>query len=125
VNTVLRTLSLSENNILKLKREKIESNAIENSKRIEKCLNVKMIIFYISSILLMVFFWYYVACFCAVYKNTQKILIEDTLISFAISMLYPIGLNLIPGIFRIPALREPNKNKKCLYKFSVYVSFFT
>ena len=71
------------------------------------------------------FFWYYVACFCAVYKNTQKILIEDTLISFSISMLYPIGLNLIPGIFRIPALREPNKNKKCLYKLSVYVSFFT
>ena len=125
VNTILRTLSLSENNILKLKREKIVSNAIEKSKRIEKCLNVKMIIFYISSILLMGFFWYYVACFCAVYKNTQKILIEDTLISFAISMLYPIGLNLIPGIFRIPALREPNKNKKCLYKFSVYVSFFT
>ena len=125
VNTVLRTLSLSENNILKLKSEKIVSNAIEKSKRIEKCLNVKMIIFYISSILLMGFFWYYVACFCAVYKNTQKILIEDTLISFAISMLYPIGLNLIPGIFRIPALREPNKNKKCLYKFSVYVSFFT
>ena len=125
VNTILRNLSLSENNILKLKTEKTASNAIEKSKRIEKCLNAKMIIFYISSILLMGFFWYYVACFCAVYKNTQAILIEDTLISFGISMLYPLGLNLIPGLFRIPALREPNKNKKSLYKFSVYVSFFT
>ena len=66
----------------------------------------------------MVFFWYFISCFCAVYKNTQIILIKDTLISFAISMLYPFGLNLFPGCFRIPALRSPKKDKKCLYKAS-------
>ena len=46
------------------------------------------------------------------------ILIKDTLVSFALSMVYPFGLNLLPGMFRIPALRSKNQNKKCLYKIS-------
>ena len=66
----------------------------------------------------MLFFWYFISCFCAVYNNTQIILFKDTLISFALSMLYPFGLNLLPGIFRIPALRSKKKDKKCLYSFS-------
>ena len=66
----------------------------------------------------MLFFWYFISCFCAVYSNTQLILISDTLISFGISMLYPFGLNLFPGMFRISALQAKNKDKICLYKFS-------
>ena len=50
------------------------------------------------------------------------ILIKDTLISFGLSMLYPFGLNLIPGMFRIPALRAVKKDKKTLYKFSRIVA---
>ena len=70
----------------------------------------------------MLFFWYFISCFCAVYKNTQIILIKDTLVSFALSMVYPFGLNLLPGMFRLPALRSKNKNKKCLYKISGLVA---
>ena len=33
-------------------------------------------------------------------------------------MFYPFGLNLFPGMFRIPALRAKNKDKKCIYKIS-------
>ena len=33
-------------------------------------------------------------------------------------MIYPFGLNLLPGLFRIPALKAPHKDKKCLYKAS-------
>ena len=46
------------------------------------------------------------------------ILIEDTLVSFTLSMIYPFGLNLLPGMFRIPALRAVKKDKKCIYKIS-------
>ena len=46
------------------------------------------------------------------------ILIKDTIVSFGLSMIYPFGLNLLPGIFRIPALRAKNKDKKCIYQFS-------
>ena len=73
---------------------------------------------------LMVFCWYFITCFCAVYHNTQVILIKDTFISFAISMIYPFGINLLPGIFRISALRDPNKNKKCIYKIGLLVALF-
>jgi len=35
-------------------------------------------------------------------------------------MLYPIGLNLLPGILRIPSLR--GKNKKCMYESSKIIA---
>ena len=70
----------------------------------------------------MIIFWYYLSAFCAVYKNTSKILITDTLISFGISMIYPFGINLIPGIFRIHALKDKRKSKNCIYTFSIIIS---
>ena len=59
--------------------------------------------------------------FGAIYKNTQYHLLKDTLISFGLSLIYPLGIYLLPGIFRIPALS--NKNK-CLYKFSKILQIF-
>ena len=118
INMILKTLSLSENDILKIKNEKGMINTVKKSKIIEKCIRIKFVLFFLISLLLMSFFWYFISCFCAVYNNTQYILFKDTLISFAISMIYPIGLNLIPGMFRIPSLRAKNKDKKCLYSFS-------
>ena len=118
INMILKALSLSEGNILILKQEKDLKIAKKKSKAIMKYLLIKFIIFFLLSNLLLLFFWYFISCFCAVYVNTQKILIEDTLISFALSMAYPFGLNLLPGFFRIPSLRTKKKDKKCLYKIS-------
>ena len=118
INIILKQLSLSEKNILSLKQEKDIKKMGSYAKNIKKCLAIKFIIFFILNHLFLLFFWYFISCFCAVYKNTQIILIEDTLISFGLSMLYPFGLNLLPGIFRIPSLRAQKKNKKILYKIS-------
>jgi hypothetical protein len=123
INMVLKALSLSERDILKIKEEKDMTVTVIKSKNIEKCLKIKFAVFFIVSLLLMIFFWYYISCFCAVYNNTQIILIKDTAISFALSMSYPIGLNLLPGFFRIPALRAENKDKICLYSFSKLVAY--
>ena len=70
----------------------------------------------------MIFFWYFISCFCIIYNNCQTILIIDSLFGFFLSMIYPFALNLIPGIFRIYALREVNKNRNCLYKFSIILA---
>ena len=51
-----------------------------------------------------------------VYRNTQILLTKNTIISFCTGLLYPFGLSLLPGLFRIPALKS--KNRKCLYKIS-------
>jgi len=119
-NLILKRLSLSELHILAIKYEKNIKIAHFKSKKILLCLKIKFFIFFILSFLFMFFFWYFISGFCAVYINTQLTLIENTLISFLISMIYPFGLNLFPGIFRIPSLRakNKNKNKKCLYKIS-------
>ena len=122
INLILKMLSLSNKQILTMKQEKSFANAKIISNSIIKCLKIKLAIFFIISLLLMLFFWYFISCFCSVYKNTQKILITDTLISFSLSMIYPFILNLVPGFFRIPALRSQEKNKKYLYIFSRYLA---
>ena len=122
INMVLKRLSLAENNILELKKEVDFRVAIQKSKIIQKCISIKFIIFFTLSNILLLFFWYFITGFCAVYTNTQMILIEDTLISFGLSMVYPFGLNLLPGMLRIPALRAEKKDKKCLYQISGLVA---
>jgi len=118
LNMLLKLLSLSEKNILTMNQEKDYSNAIIKSNKIQKCLKIKFFLFFLISFLILSFSWYFISCFCLVYINTQLILINDTILSFGLSMLYPFGLNLLPGFFRIPALRANKKDKKCLYKLS-------
>ena len=118
INILLKALSLSDKDIIRIKQEKNIKKSLKLSKVIKKCILIKFIFFFILSLILMVFFWYFISCFCAVYNNTQKILFKDTLISFCFSMIYPFGINLFPGFFRISSLRAKNKDKQCLYSFS-------
>ena len=116
INIIIKALSLSQKNIIKLKKE--EHNIRKQAFDILKCLKLKFVVFFILSFIFLLFFWYYLSCFCAVYINTQKCLIENTLISFLLSLIYPIFINLLPGFFRIPSLNSKNKKQKCLYNFS-------
>ncbi len=116
IKMILSMLSLTEKGIVKLKEEK---NIVTNKLTEEiKCLKIKLIIFFVLEFIFLLFFWYYLSCFCALYKNTQMHLIKDTLTSFALSLFYPFALNLIPGLFRISAINKKDKNSKCLYKIS-------
>ena len=122
INMILKLLSLSEKNIISMKQEKNLQLLIIKSRNIKSCISIKFIIFFLLSNVLLLFFWYFISCFCAVYTNTQLILIKDTFISFGLSMAYPFGLNLLPGIFRISALRAIKKDKQCMYKFSLLIA---
>ena len=122
INMTLKMLSLSEKNLLVLKQEKNIIIAKRQSNKIKKCILIKFISFFIISNILLLFFWYFITCFCAVYTNTQDILIKDTIISFLMSMSYPFGLNLLPGFFRMPALKAKKKNKETLYKISLLIA---
>ena len=114
INIIIKNLSLSEINIIEIKNNKEKEKNINK----KKCLIIKFKLFFILDFLFLILFWYYISCFCAIYKNTQFHLIKDTLISFGLSLLYPVGLCLLPGIFRIPALRASKQDKECLYKIS-------
>jgi hypothetical protein len=121
INVLLRQLSRSEGDILSIKAPSNIKDVLKRSKEVQNNLIIKFIIFYILGIIILFFYWFFLSCFCVVFINTQIILIKDSLISFAISMIYPFGLYLLPGFFRIPAIKS--KNKECLYKFSKYLAF--
>ena len=117
IKAIISYLSLTEKDIIEKKKSK-EANNIKIVK-LFKCLHVKFIIFYILSYIFLILFWYYLACFGAVYKNSQIHVFKDTLISFLLSLLYPFGFCLFPGILRLIALRSKKGDKKCLYKSSL------
>ena len=122
INLILRTLSLSENGLLAIKKQKSLQSGLKKAKKVRTYLRIKFIVFICLSLVLIIFFWYYLSCFCAIYANTQVILIKDSLASLALSMAYPFGLCLIPGFFRISALRAKNHDKEGIYKFSKILS---
>ena len=118
ITTLIKFLALTEKIILKiknLKKIKLLKTEVIKAKNI---LKVKFIVFFICSFLLLIFFLYYISCFCGIYENTQIHLIKDSVISFGLSLIYPFILFLIPGIFRIPALHSKEKDKEYLYKLS-------
>jgi hypothetical protein len=119
INIVIKYLSLSENDILKIKYE--IHDIIKKSREVLQWLKIKFITFFILTFILLISFWYYISCFCAVYRNTQLHLMKDTLTSYALSLLYPFIMYIFPGIFRIPSLRARNKDKECMYKISKYI----
>ena len=96
----------------------------KNYKSEYNAINCKFTLFFIIFFILLLLFWYYVGCFCAVYKNTQMHLLSDTLISFVISLSYPLALYLLPGIFRISALKSKDTNKKYMYNLSKIIQLF-
>ena len=118
ITIVIKMLALSNKNMLKIKQINNNKKAMKESSILLGKLRIKFNLFFILSFILVLFFWYFISAFCAVYKNTQLILIENTLSSFGLSLLYPLGLNLIPGLLRIPALKSESQNQECLYKFS-------
>ena len=84
-------------------------------------INIKYILFFSIGLFLLLLFWVYMTCFCAIFRNTQIFIIKINFISFAIFLVLPFILNLIPPIFRIASLKKHeynNKRKKFLYKFS-------
>ena len=114
INIIIKYLSLTENNILQIKKVKI--NIKEKSSKVLKNIIIKLIVFFILIFIFLILFWFYLICFCGIYKNTQFHLIKDTLISFVLSLLYPFILYLFPGIFRIPSLNA--KNREWIYNMS-------
>jgi len=119
---LLKLLSLSEKSILELKKCETKIFAKKKAYYLVKKLDIKFTIFYIISFSLLLFFWYYIGCFCCVYKNTQMILFRDSMICFTLSMIYPIFLCMIPCTLRLIALRDKLERKKCIYKFSQFLT---
>ena len=121
IDTLIKNLALYQDNIIELKQEKRKNIFKEKYVRTLNIIKIKIILFFVLAFIILLCFWYYIICFCGIYVNTQIHLIKDTIISLITSLIYPFALNLIPGIFRISALRIEKPSRKCLYKFSSFL----
>ena len=124
LSNLLNKLALSEENIIEFKKDKSKIDLHTRLSKLNKQLSIKFILYFITSIIFLLFFWYYLSMFGAIYINTQKHLLKDTLISFGLSLLYPFLIYLLPGLFRIPALSNPKKDRSCFYKIDQLFQIF-
>ena len=116
LNFLSNKLGLSEQNIFNLKNDNILSKDIYRKfHALLRMLKIKFILFFIFNFILLILFWYYVTCFCGIYRNTQIHLFKDSLFSFITSLIMPFLLYLIPGVIRICALK---RKSNVLYRFS-------
>ena len=111
-------------NIIEFKKIRKITNINKTVKELKNKLNIKFCLYFIISMLFLLFFWYYLSIFCAVYRNTQYHLLKDPLISFGLSLLTPLGLYLLPGIFRITSLADKKNKKNYIFKFSQIIQIF-
>ena len=115
---IVRFICLGERDISKVIVEKNIEKRKALAEKAKKCANIKIIILYIASGCLLILCWYYVSAFCAVFKNSQKNYLINTLISFIVCNLWPFVTTFIPTIMRRKAIE---KKSATLYKSSQYV----
>ena len=107
LGALVQMLGLSNDSIVDFKQDKETNNINESGAKLIKKLKIKFVLYFILSFILLLFFWYYISMFDAVYRNTQFLLLKDTLMGFGLSLISPFVIYLFPGLFRIPALASP------------------
>ena len=92
--------------------------------KILKCVKIKIVFFFIFTILVFGFYWYLITCFCAVYQNTQVVFIKDSLFSFLLGNAIPFVIYLFPSLFRLISLTSNTSCSKCMYQLSNLIPCF-
>ena len=116
-------LSITDKYIYQIKKKvyNIDKQEIIKSLKFIKC---KLVIFFIFTFILFIFYWYSITLFCAIYENTQITFIKDSLLSFLLGIIYTFIIYLIPSALRVVALRNTKSNLKCLYRLSDIIPLF-
>ena len=118
---IVKYIFLSERNLFEIKNEENIEILFEKMEKAKKCIVIKYITFFCLGLIFLLFFWYFLSSFGAVYQNTQIYIIINTSICLGISLLYPFIINILPANFRICALS--NKNRESLFKISKILQY--
>ena len=110
-------LALNDKDVLEVKKQLDKNLALFTKEKKLKCAKIKITIFYLLNLIILIFSWYYLICFNAVFKKSQGRLITNTISSFIYSLTYPFLSNLFPAIFRNCALNSDGTNG-CCYSLS-------
>ena len=109
---ILKFISLTHNSIRALRKIKNVELAKKKSVCLLRCIKLRIFIYYILSFAFLIIFGFYVLCFCAIFENTQLILVRSTFTSWLISLLYPFIICFITSLFRSLSF---TCESKCLY----------
>ena len=69
LNAPLNFLALSNDTIIGFKQSRTKNNIMKKATKLINMLNIKFIFYFIISSLFLLFFWYYISMFGAIYKN--------------------------------------------------------
>ena len=107
--------------IKKCKKTKKEGYLIYVSEVLNR-IKIKFICYFVFSFSFMIFYWYFVSTFCAVYENTQIIFIKDVFTSFGLNLLYPFLQYMFFTLCRVIALKCKRNSRICnfIYKLGVF-----
>ena len=95
IDKIIRFLSLSQGDVIEEKKKRNREKKSLNSNKFFRVLLIKYFLFFIISFCFLFLIWFYISCFCFVYKNTQIYLIKDTFFSFGLSLIFPIFFYLL------------------------------
>ena len=118
IQNLLNLFGLYEQDIAHFKKFK---NSQEDKRKLISKIKTKIIFFFIINHILLFFFWIYLGCFCAVYKNTQIHLLIDVSSSFSISFITPFIVVLLPSILRSISLKNKTIKRPILFKLSNFL----
>ena len=114
-------LSLSDKSVYEIKAMPKEQVTGVKIFIILKRMRIKLILFLIFSLIVMLFYWYFISAFCSVYNNSQIIYIIDCVISFAFFNAIPFILYALVTLLRIISLK---KKVKKLYNICKMLPIF-
>ena len=114
--SILKIISLNRVDTNKITGNSIKEN--EKNKKAIKFYNCKNTFIFLLMYFFLIFSWYYLSAFSAVYKNSQVYLLENVLICYAIFLIYPFILYLLPSFLRISSLSNDKKSSELIYNIS-------
>ena len=114
---IVRFVCLGERGISKIITETDIDKRKGLAEKERLCANIKLYVLYIASGCLLFLCWYYVAAFGAVFKNSQKNYLINTLVSFIVCNLWPALTTLISTFMRRKALEKKNKTLYCVSQY--------
>ena len=114
IEIIIGILSYTDINIYQIRQ--LEQATLIKIGQFFKKIKIKLILYFINTFVLFLFYWYFISAFCAVYNNMQIIYIKDFISSFSIGLVYPFIIQLVFSLIRIYALRKKTKVRSLLYK---------
>ena len=127
IEILLCYLSMTDTHVYEIKALPKNKNSGEKIMDILDVVKRKLVAFFVVTFLFFLFYWYFISAFCAVYQNTQKIFLRDSLISFLTALIDPFFTYGFTTILRTISLCRCFRKRpgcKCIYKLSDLIPIF-